>query len=173
MDYTKLRIETKRLLLEPINFEYIDVIFQHFTKEITEFMYPQPSKNKKDTIDFIESSMKSMKLGTNIQMVIIHSHTREFLGAVGLHHVDSVTPELGIWLKKGAHGCRYGYEAVSGLIDYAKENLNFTYLKYPVDKENVPSRKIPERQGAKIEEEYTIQNLVGKELNILEYRIYK
>ncbi len=173
MDYSKLIMKSKRLSLEPITYEYVDVIFKHFTKEITEFMYPQPSGNKKDTMNFIESSINSMKKGTNIQQVIIHSHTREFLGAVGLHHVGSVTPELGIWLKKGAHGCRYGFEAISTLINYAKSNLDFEYLKYPVDKANIPSRKIPERYGAKIEKEYQIKNPLGKELNIIEYRIYK
>lgn len=173
MDYTNLIIKTKRLSLEAITFDHVDVIFKHFTKDITEFMYPQPSGNKKDTMNFIESSLKTMKAGTNIQQVIIHSHTREFLGAVGLHHTDSKFPELGIWLKKGAQGCRYGYEAISGLIEYAREHLDFDYLKYPVDKDNIPSRKIPERHNAEIELEYTMKNPAGKELNIIEYRIYK
>lgn len=173
MDYRDLIIKTRRLSLEAINFDYVDIIFKSFTKDITEFMYPQPSGNKKDTINFIESSMKSMKSGANIQQVIIHSHTREFLGAVGLHNTLSNTPELGIWLKKDAHGCRYGLEAISGIVDYAKKNLQFEYLTYPVDKENIPSRKIPEKIGAKTESEYKMKNALGKELDIIEYRIYK
>lgn len=173
MDYRNLTISTKRLSLEAITFEYVDMIFKHFTTDITEFMYPQPSGNKKDTINFIEWSLSKMKEGTNIQQVIIHSHTREFLGAVGLHNVGSKSPELGIWVKKDAHGCRYGYEAIEALITYAKQHLEFDYLKYPVDKENIPSRKIPERYGAKIESEYAMTNPIGKELHIIEYRIYK
>lgn len=173
MDYTNLVIKTKRLSLEAITFDHVDVIFKNFTKDITEFMYPQPSNKKKDTIDFIDGSLKAMKKGTNIQQVIIHTHSREFLGAVGLHNTNSETPELGIWLKKDAHGCRYGLEAITGIVEYAKENLDFKYLKYPVDKDNIPSRKIPNKLEAKVESEYSLKNVIGKELNIIEYRIYK
>jgi RimJ/RimL family protein N-acetyltransferase len=114
-----------------------------------------------------------MKEGTNLQLVIKHKDTKEYLGNVGLHHLDQKNPELGIWIKKEAHGCAYGLEAITGVIEWAKQNLDFNYLKYPVDRHNIPSRKIPERNNGVIRREYLEKNTVGKELDIVEYWIYK
>ncbi len=173
MNYRNTKIESKRLLLIPITFDHTDVIFNNFTKDITEFMYPQPSGNKKNTIVFIESSIKTMEEGSNLQFVIKHKDTDEFLGNIGLHHIDTDTPEFGIWLKKGAHGCAYGYEAITALLEFARKNLEFKYIKYPVDRNNVPSRKIPLKLQAIAKKEYIMTNTIGKDLDIVEYWIYK
>ncbi|AIO19597.1 hypothetical protein KQ51_01723 [Candidatus Izimaplasma bacterium HR1] len=173
MDYRNTIITTKRLSLIPITFDHTDVCFSNFTKDIAKYMYPQPSNNKADTIDFISSSVKTMKEGTNLQLVIKHRHTDEYLGNVGLHHLDTATPELGIWVKKDAHGIGYGNEAIVAIIEWAQKNIEFEYLKYPVDRGNISSRKIPERNNGVIKKQYVTKNAIGKELDIVEYWIYK
>jgi RimJ/RimL family protein N-acetyltransferase len=90
-----------------------------------------------------------------------------------LHHIDTRTPELGIWVKKAAHGHGYGREAITGLTGWAMQNLDFDYLVYPVDRRNLPSRRIPEALGGVIEAEYTMTNASGNLLEILEYRIHR
>jgi [ribosomal protein S5]-alanine N-acetyltransferase len=82
-------------------------------------------------------------------------------------------PELGIWLKKSAQGAGYGYETIQTLVIWAQENLTFTYLRYPVDKRNTASRKIPLKLQATAGREYKKLNLSGFELDEIEYWIYK
>jgi RimJ/RimL family protein N-acetyltransferase len=103
---------------------------------------------------------------------VLLAETGEFLGHGGMHDVDSPTPELGIWLKKSAHGQKYGIEAVTAVVHWACDNLDVRYLRYPVDRRNVPSRRIPEALGGVIEAEYGWTSDAGRELDLVEYRIY-
>lgn len=165
-------IETERLSLKTITLDYKEDIFREFTPEITVYMKPKPAETIEEIIDFIESSMKSNEGGSNFQIVIIDKNTGEFLGAGGLHHIDTKTPELGIWIKKTAHGHGYGKEAMYALKEWADNNLDYEYVLYPVAEENIASRRIPESMGGKLEREYDDTNGLGEKLNLLEYRIY-
>ena len=113
-----------------------------------------------------------MSIGQELQVVILNKTTEEFLGHGGISKLNTNTPELGIWIKKGAHGNKYGREAVGGLKKWAERNLIYKYLTYPVDKRNVASRKIAEALGGSIEAEYKEENTAGNLLDIVEYRIY-
>jgi RimJ/RimL family protein N-acetyltransferase len=58
------------------------------------------------------------------------------------------------------------------MAHWAFENLRVRYLIYPVDRENIPSRKIPESLGGRIEAEYRFMNQSGRELDLLVYHVY-
>lgn len=165
-------IETEHLSLKPISLDYKGDIFKEFTSDVTVYMAPKPAESIQETIDFIESSIKSNLEGTNFQIVIVDKATEEFIGCGGLHHIDTKTPELGIWIKISAHGHGYGKEAMQALKKWADDNLNYDYILYPVAAENIASRKIPESMGGKIEREYDDKNGLGQEMHLLEYRIY-
>lgn len=165
-------IETQHLLLKTISLVYKDDIFKEFTPEVSVYMGPQPTGNIQDVVAFIESSMKTNSEGSNFQIVIVDKATEEFIGCGGLHHIDTKTPELGIWIKISAHGHGYGKEAMQALKKWADENLDYEYILYPVAQENIASRRIPESMGAKVEREYDDTNGLGQKLHLLEYRIY-
>lgn len=166
------RIKTKRLFLEPISLDYVEDIFKEFTKEITTYMHPQPAKNIRETKNFIIDSLKGLENGSNFQLIILDKNSREFLGCAGIHNLYT-KPEFGIWLKKTAHGKKYGQETIIALKKWADKNLDYKFIIYPVGVKNIPSRKIPELLGGKIFRKYSDKNFVGKKLNFIEYRIYK
>jgi RimJ/RimL family protein N-acetyltransferase len=170
MNLLDVEISTSRLLLKPISMEYKEAIFSEFTEEITSYTYPQPAKTIAETETFIQESLQGLQAGTNLQLVILLKQTQEFLGCAGLHNLDK-QPELGIWLKKLAHGNRYGREAIAGIKQWAVKNINCDYLTYPVDKQNIASRKIPESLGGTIVRVNDKQNLAGNTLHLLEYQI--
>lgn len=165
-------IETEHLSLKPISLDYKEEIFREFTPEVTVYMAPKPAESIAETISFIESSMKSNSAGTNFQIVITDKATEEFIGCGGLHHIDTKTPELGIWIKISAHGHGYGKETMQALKKWADENLDYEYILYPVADVNIASRKIPESMGGKIVREYDSVNGLGQAMHLLEYRIY-
>ncbi|MEJ6950510.1 GNAT family N-acetyltransferase [Natronospora cellulosivora (SeqCode)] len=168
-----IKLESKRLILVPISMEYKDNIFKEFSKEITTYMYPAPAKEISETELFIINSIKSLKGGSNLQLVILKKDTLEFLGCAGLHNINTKTPEFGIWLKKSAHGMGYGIEAITELKKWADKNIDYKYILYPVAEKNIASRKIPESLGGKIEKEYDETGLGGNSYHCIEYRIYK
>ena len=94
------------------------------------------------------------------------------MGCGGLHHIDTKTPELGVWIKKSAQGNGYGKETIIALKEWADKNLDYEYILYPAVEENYPSRRIPEFLGGEVFREYDKVNMSGKEQHLLEYRIY-
>jgi [ribosomal protein S5]-alanine N-acetyltransferase len=172
MDTSNITIETKNLYLKGITLEYKDDIFREFDEEITTHMFPKPAEKIEETVEFIEKSIKENEKGSNFQIVILDKESKDFLGCGGVHHIDRKTPELGIWIKKSAHGHGYGKEAVIALKEWADQSLDYEYLLYPVVEENYASKGIPELFGAEVAREYDETNMSGKNQHILEYRIY-
>ncbi len=166
-----VKIESARLRLLPVSEEYAEDIRREFDSEITKYMSPPPCRSLEDALTFIRKSMESLAENRELEVAVLNKETGEFLGCAGLYDLDEETPELGIWLKKGAHGHAYGLEAMGALICWARENTDKKALKYPVDRRNHPSRRIPEYFGGSVAREYERKNGSGFMLELLEYLI--
>lgn len=171
MDLMSIEITSDVLRLRPIAIGDKHVIFKEFNENIITYMYPPTPEDIEETEDFIDTSILLMKKGINIQLVIEHNQTKEFLGCVGLHRVDKKNPEFGVWIKSEAHGNGYGIKAIHMLYNFAVENFEFDYFLYPVAKQNVASRKIPESLSGVIKKEENVTTPIGKVLNVVEYHI--
>lgn len=165
------KIETERLTIYPMSPKFTDDIFNNFTHEITKFMFPATPKDISETESFVRDAMSKNEAGKDFQ-VFYTNKNGEFIGCGGLHHIDTDTPEFGVWVKRSAHGNKYGREAISALKEWADANLKYKYLKYPVDKNNIASRKIPESMNGVIEDSYLYKTASGETLNCIEFRIY-
>lgn len=168
-----VEIVTKRLVLRPIGLQDLEPIAREFDDEITRFMVPPPARSAMDVAPFIADSLEGLTNNTNLQMAAVLKEDRAaFVGCVGLHKPQTNTPELGIWIAKSFHRQGLGLEAIQGVCGWASVEIECDYLKYPVDRENVASRWIPETLGGDIEDEYDRVTPDGRMLNIVEYRIY-
>ena len=54
MDLMSIEIETERLLLKPISYNYVEDIFKEFNQEITKYMYPKPTETIEETKEILE-----------------------------------------------------------------------------------------------------------------------
>jgi [ribosomal protein S5]-alanine N-acetyltransferase len=171
-DLLALNIEGSRLRLVAIADTFENDIFQEFTREITRYMVPPSAKDITETRQFIADSKRGMKIGNNLQFAIVSKPTGEFLGCCGLHGEDKIrTPDLGIWIKKSAHGRGYGREAIHTLVRWSWHNIDLDYLMYPVDRQNRASCKIPESLGGAVIKELKMETPTGKVLDLLVYKI--
>ena len=172
IDLTSLQIEGNRIRLLSINESYSLEIFKEFTPEITRYMFPKPAEKIEETLAFIAESLDGMRGGWDLVLVITQKEDGEFLGCCGLHgRKNPRTPELGIWLKKDAHGKKYGKEAIETLTLWAIKHIYFDYAIYPVDKANIKSRKIAEALNGSIFEEKKVKTMRGSYLNEVVYKI--
>ncbi|MEH1816683.1 MAG: GNAT family N-acetyltransferase [Nostoc sp.] len=169
----KVSLESKRLILQTISLEHTEDVFREFTSEITTFMYPKPAQSLRETEKIIREMILQRENHTDLVLVILKKDGLEFLGICEVGAIDTQTPELGIWLNKSAHGHGFGREAIDALKDWVDKNLEYNYLSYPVDKKNIPSRKIAESLGGKVFREFQQINKSGDLLDEVEYRIYK
>ena len=167
-----LTIEGERLRLVAVSDEFEQDIFSNFTAEVTCYMFPSPAKNVKETRNFIIQSRHNMQIGNDLQFAILSNNTGEFLGCCSLHGEGKIrTPELGIWIKKTAHGSRYGREAIYLLVKWSWNNIDLDYFIYPVDRRNIASSKIPESLGGEVIEELKVKTPTGKILDKVVYKI--
>jgi ribosomal-protein-alanine N-acetyltransferase len=172
VDLTSLRIEGDRVTLQSIKESDSPEIFKEFTSEITQYMFPKPAEKIEETLSFIFVSLDGMRGGWDLVLVITRKENGEFFGCCGFHGKRNPrTPELGIWIKKEAHGNKYGREAIITLTSWAVENIDFDYAIYPVDKANIASRKIPEALGGTIFDEKRAKNMSGNYLDEVIYKI--
>lgn len=171
VDLTLEVIETERLLLVPADLKYADDIFKHFDSETTKYMYPKPADAISETKEFLSNAISEMKKGTNYQVIITRKDTHEFIGCAGLHELTSEIPELGIWIKKESFGNKYGQETIKGIVNWAVNQRKWRKARYPVDKRNTASRKIPESLNGVIVREFKSTNMSNVELDEVEYEI--
>jgi len=170
--FTSITINSERVRLIPITDQYAETIFREFTDEITKLMVPSTPTQIDQIYEFIRTSNKYMNENTDLTFVILENSTDEFLGICGLHgKLNPNEPILGIWLKKDAHGNRFGQEAIMVLVDWARENLIFNFLVYPCDRDNIPSRRIAEKLNGIIFRTGEVTSMSGRILNEVAYKI--
>lgn len=166
-----VRIESERVLLVPIHAGFTTPMFETFNARITRYMHPKPSDTVEEMGRFVSDSVAGLAAGTNLQMVILSRPDEAFLGCIGLHELDRPDPEMGIWLTEAAQGRGLGREAASALIAWARAQGRFACIRYPVDRRNLASRKIPEGHGGVVVGAFKAISGSGAELDLVEYRI--
>ncbi|WP_252179479.1 GNAT family N-acetyltransferase [Endozoicomonas sp. 4G] len=171
IDLQNISIVDRGLKLVSISDKYAKEIFCEFSEEVTRYMAPKPTENINETLDFISCSIEGMKAKQQLVLVIT-SLKDEFLGCVALYcRGNACSPELGVWVKKTAHGNGYGRKVVSSLFQWASNTINFKYAIYPVDRRNIASRKIPESLGGVIFKEAKVTTESGNVLDEVVYQI--
>lgn len=171
-DLANLSIESERIRLVSISRAFEQNIFEEFTSDVATYMIPKPADTTEETRAFIDMSLEGFTRADNLVFVILDKRTDEFLGCCGLHGRSGVkNPEFGIWLKRSAHGRGLGREAIRTLALWAQERMRLESFIYPVDKRNLPSRKIPESLGGVIFAEGVDEGMAGNVLEEVVYRI--
>jgi [ribosomal protein S5]-alanine N-acetyltransferase len=166
-------LESERLLIKPVALEYAQESFEATDDQVTRYMSFQTPKGVDETIDFVNRSIEKMKNGTDYVVFMFSKQTGELIGGAGIHHLDTKTPEFGIWTKVASHGNKYGLETIKRLKQWADENLDYEYFIYPAFEVNIPSRKIPEAMGAVFSDFYIDNDNQGNPARLARYRIYK
>ncbi|HHJ15740.1 MAG TPA: N-acetyltransferase [Gammaproteobacteria bacterium] len=171
-DLSIVEIESTRLKLVPVSRKFARDIFREFTADITRYMVPKPVDHIDEIYAFIDTSREKMAVGDQLVMAILETETGQFSGVCAIHGKEpGVTAELGIWLKKSSQGKKLGREAIMRLVQWARANLVLSGLVYPVDRDNIPSRKIAESLGGIVVAEGQRTSLSDTSLNEQVYRI--
>jgi len=173
MDYSSIRIETKRLVLLSARREYAKNIFQEYRPPITLYMnHPSPK-----SIEAIEEGMirreKKMKEGLILYLIVLRKETHEFMGSFALEDLEASNPEMGGWLKANTHGQGFGKEIVTAIKNWADTHLDYQAIIWPCAKENIASCKLAESLNGKIKKRYRKTTRAGHSRDYLEYHFSK
>lgn len=150
-------LETPRLILRRLRRDDVDAVFEVIGDAETMQYYPRRFE-RKDAEEWVERNLKRyVEHGSGLYAVVLKS-TREVIGDCGLvqQNVEG-TPllEVGYHFRRDQWGMGYATEAARACIDYAFRNMNANKVISLIRPENMPSRRVAERNGMRIERQIT------------------
>jgi RimJ/RimL family protein N-acetyltransferase len=162
--HTMIVVQSPRLQLTEFQMTDAQEVFACITPAIAKFMSWEPPT-------WSEYVARCEKRGqfpepNNFSFVIRRLDNRECLGMASFEGADSVSPELGLWLKESAQGKGFGSEVVAALVDWGHATLGKSSYIYPVAVQNTASRRLAEKLHGEI-----IANRTNPKYDSVVYRI--
>ena len=135
-------IQTARLQLRQFQMMDAREVFGCITPTIAKFM-PWEPPSWSEYVMRCEKRVQAPE-PNKFSFVIRRLDNSECIGMASLENADSVSPELGLWLKESAHGQGFGREVVTALVGWGHATLGKRSFIYPVAVQNTASRRIAE-----------------------------
>jgi len=103
-------------------------------------------------VAWLQSSRANWDSGTEYEFTALTS-TGEYLGAAGLNQFNRVHnfANLGYWVRESRQRQGIAFEAVQLLAAFGFRSLRLNRIEIIVATENLPSRRVAEKVGAKFE----------------------
>ncbi len=158
-------LRTERLILMPISDAHAEAYFTEFTSEITRYQFPEPFASVEKTRAFISDAREFRKRGEELVCAILDLNGA-FLGSLEARNLTSLTPEVGLWIKKEAQGSGYGKEALAALLKFLRENGEIDFFVYEADRRNPASMKLAAALGGEFQCSYEAESAGGEFLRL-------
>jgi [ribosomal protein S5]-alanine N-acetyltransferase len=156
MNLLNVLIETERLTLKSISYDYTEEICMEFIPKLQKKIAQKAFVNIEKSKKMIEKSLKEIENRTALKMVIINKYSNEFIGLIELNEINTIEPFIEIWIKKASRKIGYGLEAMNGLLEWANENIEFNCIYYSLRKRTIIKRKESKKNNGKTIRVYKI-----------------
>jgi RimJ/RimL family protein N-acetyltransferase len=140
--------QSPRLRLSQFQMMDAQEVFGCITPAIAKFM-PWEPPSWSEYVTRCEKRVQTPE-ANNFSFVIRRLDNNECLGMASFEAADSVSPELGLWLKESAHGQGFGAEVVAALVKWGHATFGKGSFVYPVAVQNTASRRIAENLHGEI-----------------------
>jgi RimJ/RimL family protein N-acetyltransferase len=106
-----------------------------------------------ETEGFIESCITAWAQQVHFPLAIFDANTGQYLGGIGVNHIDRQNRQgsVGYWVRTSATRRGIAPRAVRLVARFAFETLQLSRLEIFARPENLPSRRVAEKAGAKFE----------------------
>ena len=154
-------IETERLALRELTLDDVDAVFAIIGDAETMKYYPQRF-SRDDAVGWIRKNLERYRRdGFSLYAVTLKAND-EVIGDCGLMRQevegDSLI-EVGYHLRRDCWGRGYATEAAKHCMAYAFEHLDAPKVVSLIRPENVPSRRVADRNGMTIERQVVFHDL--------------
>jgi ribosomal-protein-alanine N-acetyltransferase len=152
-------LETKRLVLRSFRPDDVDAMEQLFANpDFMRFSLGVFTERQK-TVDFIEKVMGWDRAGMPSHFAVVPRDESSVIGYCGFHHHPEVPGEVEIGYRLHPDYWNRGLisEAARAVRDYGFEDLQLPRVISLIHPENIPSRRIAEKNGMKVEKEITFR----------------
>lgn len=158
-------IETERCYLREITLDDIDRLYELYAPgEITKYM-DGLHENREEEVEYTKAYIDHMYrfYGYGLWLVV-EKATGEIIGRAGLEHRETQDEwwlEMGYMIGVDYQKKGYATEVCQGVLQYAREALEFEEISCMIQKENTPSIHLAEKLGFHWEKRVLLQ---GKEM---------
>lgn len=148
-------LETERLILRTLTIEDVDDMARTFCDAENMRFFPKVFE-RGDVVAWIERMLRRYESDGIGMWAVVRKDTGEVIGDCGLamQNIDGVAEtEIGYHFARAHQHRGYATEAARGCRDYGLHVLGRTRLISLIRPENIPSRRVAERNGMSVEKE--------------------
>jgi RimJ/RimL family protein N-acetyltransferase len=140
-------IKTKRLGLKLL--ETNDIVYLHPLESDPEvkMFFPDGARDRAKTEDMIKRFMAAYQDKSLPCFLLFNLESGEFVGRAGFGVAETGDTEVGYVLHKHFWGQGYASEALTALLEYAKNHIHVDYIIAYADPENLGSTRVMEKCG--------------------------
>jgi RimJ/RimL family protein N-acetyltransferase len=161
-DIGGLALETSRLRLRRFRPEDADAVFAVIGDEVAMQYYPRKF-TWDDAMAWVERNMRRYREDGHGLYAVTRKDSDELIGDTGIVRqvINGETLlEVGYHFRRDQWGHGYATEAARACMDYAFRELGAERVISLIRSENIPSRRVAERNGMTIEREVMHANLL-------------
>jgi len=154
-----MELQTERLILRSFREEDVDAMAELFANpDFMRFSLGVFTERKK-TVEFIEKVMGWDRAGMPSQFAVVLRGQHAVIGYCGFHHHPEVPGEIEIGYRLHPDYWNKGLitEAARAVRDHAFADLKLPRVISLIHPENIPSRRVAEKNGMKVEKEITFR----------------
>jgi RimJ/RimL family protein N-acetyltransferase len=154
-----MELRTPRLILRSFREEDVDAMAQLFANpDFMRFSLGTFTERKK-TVDFIERVIGWDRASMPSQFAVVLRGEYAAIGYCGFHHHPEVPGEIEIGYRLHPDYWNRGLisEAARAVRDHAFSDLKLPRVISLIHPENIPSRRVAEKNGMKVEKEITFR----------------
>lgn len=177
-------LETERLKLRPLSAKDIEEVYEYNSdSEVRKYMYELQTKPGEDfpkekTIGFLEGCDEEWKKEepSFYEFAVIEKISGKLIGNICVYLEENrKSGELGWTFNRKYHGKGYCTEAAQGLKKICFETIKLESIYARCDERNIPSRRVMEKIGMKVEAEHLFRKYpnTGEESTEVRFRIIK
>ncbi len=151
--------ETERLLIRsplPGDGQEVFAAVTESLAELTPWMpWPKEHRSVEDSEASVRRARARFLERADLRLLLFLKGTQTLVGGSGLHRIDWTVPkfEIGYWCRTRFTGRGYVTEAVRGISDFAFDVLGARRVEIRCDSRNLPSARVAERAGFRLEGE--------------------
>jgi len=145
------------VLIRPLEQADRDALFASVRESIAEVSawlpWCHPAYMPEESTAFIESTRQSWASEAQFNFGVFDAQTGDHLGGVSVNHIvrQNRLANVGYWVRTGATKRGVAVRAVRLAAQFAFEDLGLTRIEIAAIPENVASRRVAEKAGARFE----------------------
>ena len=155
--------ETKRLVLKLVTEDDVDHFYVMLSDPTTMKYYPK-TYSRQESLEWVMGILNDYKTTGFGRWACYLKETGDFVGICGLKRqlgIDGVDEvEVGYTFNRNFWNQGLATEAARATMDYARKNLGITRLISLIRPENLPSRRVAEKNGLTPEKEVMFKYFV-------------